>query len=552
MAGAIGWYRKDFQLPESNKRALWVVRFESVNYRAKVWLNGQPIGTNTRRLPAVRGPPAQRRLKRRGVNRLVDARRQPPPRRPTSRRRALDRRGVPTGGWWNYGGILREVYLRQDRPHRLQHGQSCGRTCRAPPAPPRSRYRVDGAQRRPRRRSACASPGSFGARDGQASARANVGPRRVRDVHASAPDRATRACGRPAARPLQRARSRPRGRAARRSQQLHAAQPASARSGSLGGQAVPQRPPAELPRRRRCTRTTRRRASRSTTRSARQQLAEVKELGATMIRAHYPLHPVHAGARRRARASCCGRRSRSTRSRREYLEQKLVRDARGAASCADEHRRQRQPPVGDRLVDRQRARRARPGPVQGDYIERAATRGQGAGPDAARRPRRRRLPVGRLPGREYAPLDVIGINDYFGWYPGPSGQIADRDAALATTSTRCAPATRTRRSWSPSSAPRPTATARSRRRAPTQFQQDFVELPPRRLRARSRGCRGAIYWAMQEFRVRPGLGRRQPAPQPADPREGPASPSTALRKPAFVDVQRIYRGDQQIGLAPAS
>src|SRR3954453_15566372 len=26
----------------------------------------------------------------------------------------------------------------------------------------------------------------------------------------------------------------------------------------------------------------------------------------------------------------------------------------------------------------------------------------------------------------YAPLDVLGINDYFGWYVGPSGQIFDR------------------------------------------------------------------------------------------------------------------------------
>ena len=28
--------------------------------------------------------------------------------------------------------------------------------------------------------------------------------------------------------------------------------------------------------------------------------------------------------------------------------------------------------------------------------------------------------------RRYAPLDVIGVNDYFGWYPGPGGQIVDR------------------------------------------------------------------------------------------------------------------------------
>ena len=25
----------------------------------------------------------------------------------------LSTTGVPTGGWWNYGGLLREVYLRQ-------------------------------------------------------------------------------------------------------------------------------------------------------------------------------------------------------------------------------------------------------------------------------------------------------------------------------------------------------------------------------------------------------------------------------------------------------
>ena len=35
--------------------------------------------------------------------------------RPTSRPRGLNADGVPTGGWWNYGGIQREVYLQRDR-----------------------------------------------------------------------------------------------------------------------------------------------------------------------------------------------------------------------------------------------------------------------------------------------------------------------------------------------------------------------------------------------------------------------------------------------------
>ena len=62
---------------------------------------------------------------------------------------------------------------------------------------------------------------------------------------------------------------------------------------------------------------------------------------------------------------------------------------------------------------------SQPGPVQTAYINAAVKLGQAARPDAARRPRGRRLPELALPGRPYTPLDVIGINDYFGWYPGP-------------------------------------------------------------------------------------------------------------------------------------
>ena len=46
MAGSIGWYRRDFELPDADAALQWVVRFESVNYRATVWLNGREIGTN--------------------------------------------------------------------------------------------------------------------------------------------------------------------------------------------------------------------------------------------------------------------------------------------------------------------------------------------------------------------------------------------------------------------------------------------------------------------------------------------------------------------------
>ena len=49
----------------------WVIRFESVNYRSRVWLNGKPLGLQHRRLPAVRGRLPAAALKRGGTNRLV-------------------------------------------------------------------------------------------------------------------------------------------------------------------------------------------------------------------------------------------------------------------------------------------------------------------------------------------------------------------------------------------------------------------------------------------------------------------------------------------------
>jgi beta-glucuronidase len=111
-AGGVGWYRKDFRFPSNNRNSSWVVRFESVNYRSRVYLNGKRIGTNRGAyLPfEIRIPRGD--IRRGRVNRLVirvDSRRLPTDFPPAG----LSTTGVPTGGWWNYGGLLREVYLRQ-------------------------------------------------------------------------------------------------------------------------------------------------------------------------------------------------------------------------------------------------------------------------------------------------------------------------------------------------------------------------------------------------------------------------------------------------------
>ena len=112
MTGTVAWYRKDFRLPDARARLDWLVRFESVNYRSRVWLNGVAIGRNTGAyLPFDLRLP-RRALKRTGTNRLVirvDNRRLRTDFPPSG----LTGSGDPAGGWWNYGGLLREVYLQR-------------------------------------------------------------------------------------------------------------------------------------------------------------------------------------------------------------------------------------------------------------------------------------------------------------------------------------------------------------------------------------------------------------------------------------------------------
>lgn len=106
--GSVAWYRKDFRLPSRDRALAWIARFESANYRASVWLNGRKLGDHVSGyVPFELDLP---NVARRGVNRLVV--------RVDNRRPSTDPTGAPgetpwpPGGWWNYGGLLREVSLR--------------------------------------------------------------------------------------------------------------------------------------------------------------------------------------------------------------------------------------------------------------------------------------------------------------------------------------------------------------------------------------------------------------------------------------------------------
>ncbi len=105
--GYVGWYRRDFTLPRAAfpksapaRFQHWILRFDSVNYSADVWLNGYKLGSHAGAYLPFEFDMSHLRA---GVNRLVV--------RVDNRRTKLD---VPSGngGWWNFGGLLGEVYLR--------------------------------------------------------------------------------------------------------------------------------------------------------------------------------------------------------------------------------------------------------------------------------------------------------------------------------------------------------------------------------------------------------------------------------------------------------
>ena len=108
----VGWYRKEFTVPKSPKEAkhFWKVRFEGNNYRSKVWLNGRRLGS------VYTGYfPFEVTMKdlRKGRNTLVVEVSSLRSNTDLTHWRPAAFNGFGTGGWWNFGGILREVYMRR-------------------------------------------------------------------------------------------------------------------------------------------------------------------------------------------------------------------------------------------------------------------------------------------------------------------------------------------------------------------------------------------------------------------------------------------------------
>jgi beta-glucuronidase len=530
MRGTVGWYRKDFRLPSASRRFDWTLRFESVNYRSRVWMNGKPVGSSRGAYIPFEMRIPRSYLKRGGVNRLVI--------RVENIRKSWDlppsgftRTSVPTGGWWNYGGVLREVYLRKvdrvdfntvqvlpDLPCR-----QCAATIRFRVtvrnfADSAQRIRITGnfGSRRVRFRRAAVGAKRFGTfttriRLGNPrlwsprspnlyNVRLNlrVGDRRVSSFRLKSGVRSVKITN----------------------GKLHLnGLPVNIRGVSLHEDD--------------------RRMGFAITNQIREQMAnEAKAVGATMLRSHYPLHPYfHELADRMGFLIWSEIPMYAIKT--NYLKSEIVRKT-GANELRDNILANGNHPsvvtwsIGNELS-------SRPGPVQGDYIRRATLQAKALDPT-----RPISYAVAGYPAAgcqtEYGPLDIIGINEYFGWYPGPNGQIADRTVLSEYLDSV--------RACYPNKAVMITEFgAEANRNGPVEekgtfeHQQDFVNYHLG-VYATKPWLSGALYWTLKEFRVRPEWDGGNPRPQPPIHQKAVIS-YDGVRKPAFGDLQRIYSSTDQ-------
>jgi beta-glucuronidase len=534
MAGTIGWYRRDFRLPDTRAGLAWIVRFESVNFRAQVWLNGRLLGGNTGAyLPfefALDG------VRRSGVNHLVirvDNRRYNPAVGPQ-----------PPNGWWNYGGLLGEVYLR--RVDRVDFERVVVRPrlpCVRCPATIEAQATVRNYSGSPqvihvtgRYGPLRLDLGTQSIPKGQAAAFAGRGklphPRLWSPLHpALYTARLAASAAIDSAPPSARPRPTPAAgytvlsgvrslRVTRLGALLLNGRPVDFR-GVFIHQDVPGRGAA------------------LTNADRAQLIAWARELGATAIRGHYPLHPELAELADRAgmllwsEIPIYGLRENQlgapafTGYERAQLESNIVAN-------------QNHPSVFAWSIANELAAAA--GPAQVSYIASQAVLARQLDPT-----RLVGLAFAGGPGAgcqtaAYAPIDILGVNDYFGWYTGAGGDIADRDglSAYLDSVRACYPRTAIAVTEFGAEANRPGPVEE---KGTYEFQKAFAAFHLAVFAAKP-WLAGAIYFTLKEFRVAPLWAGGDPWPSPPMHQKALIY-YDGTKKPAFSVVQQLFGATRQ-------
>jgi beta-glucuronidase len=530
--GSVGWYRNDLRLPAGAPDRSWVIRFEQVNYSATVWLNGVQIGSHSGahepfelRLPkAIVKTGAANSLvlridSRRTVNDL-----------PPSRNNEF---GEPQGGWWNYAGILREVYLRAvDQIDITSVNVRPDLPCPSCAAVVNWQVKLS----------------NLGTRTQSVTVAGRFGPQRLT---------------------IGKARLRP-GASTTLTKKLTVAKP------KLWSPARPYLYDASLVAAvgaRTLQRYTRHvgvrligvdSVGRLTLNGQRldlrgvgmhedapgrgfaidnafrdKQIGYARDLGGLMLRSHYPLHPYTL-----QRADQLGMLVWSevpvyqipnpqlavaaNRARYVAAVASMVEVNRDHASIAVWS-------IGNEMATSADA-------SQASYIAAATAKAKALDPGR---------PVGIAAGgptsacqSAYDPLDLIGLNDYFGWYVGESGSIADRDllSDALDAARKCYP---TKAMMITEYGAEASTAGQPEDRGTWAFANELIKFHLD-VYATKPWLSGSLYWALQEFWVRPGWDGGNPFPAPPLHQKGLVSFAGA-KKPIFAPVQKAFKAVKQVG-----
>jgi beta-glucuronidase len=533
MTGTVAWYRKDFTLPAATAPSTWIVRFESVNNRVRAWLNGQPIGSHTGAYLPFELTLPSRLLKAQGANRLVL--------RVDSHRAATDLPKV--GLWWNYGGILRSAYLQRVDRVGFKSVQVLPRLpCPTCDATIEYRVRLHNYSDALQTVQLRGDYGGIGASLGTASIAPGATRTFVGQATLAKPQLWSPASPHLYDVTLDADVAQPPGSSGEWAPVAHYFLRSGVRSIHVSPEGVLLLNGRRLDFRGvGIVEDSKRLGAALDDATRRNLIAQVKALGATSIRALYPLDE-HFEELADENGLLLWSEIPVDKIPPRYLGSIPVRNdafkkLRENILANSSHTSIVVWSVANELDPR-------PDAAQGVYIASAVATAHELDPT-----RPVGLAVAAYPSvgcqaRYYAPLDVIGLNDYFGWYPGPVGDLKDRnglsrylDAMRACYRGKGLVVTE--------------FGAEANRQGPASehgsyaFQQDFAAFHLKVFAAKP-WLSGAIYWALQEFRVRPGWNGGNPRPTPPLHAKGLISFSGAL-KPAYYDVRKIYRATTQLG-----
>jgi beta-glucuronidase len=266
----------------------------------------------------------------------------------------------------------------------------------------------------------------------------------------------------------------------------------------------------------------------------RQNVGYLRELGATITRSHYPFHPYILELadrhgiliwseipvfRMASRLFAIGEvRNKAL----KMLREEITRDAN-------------HPSVAVWSIGNENA--SRPGTGLRKYIRKAERTVQDLDPT-----RLIGLATSGFPTVEkqriYTELDVLGVNDYFGWYNGPRGTISDRNQLSGYLN-------RLHSDYPNQALVITEFGAEANRSGPVtekgtyEFQADFLKYHLD-VFASKPFISGALIWNLRDFRVKPGWAGGNPLPNPPVNEKGLVDDS-GRRKPAWGTVRGIYR-----------